>query len=297
MTRLLSHEFMNDLGDDGFLHPLLQRILEDRDLDLHIRLDDAINVYFKGNSLLYLKRNSADGSYFSEIAPEFDPMGEIPHQVNANDVEILLRQFPILKDRISRHTQNLTEAEIEQLIIRAANYSTGINSDHFILDRQYGRSGWSRSRIDLVGICWPWAGRAAHQLVSLSVFELKESLNNDIQSISSQLETYRNLVSRELPDIAKEMAGILQQKLDLGLFDHAHATRAGAMRTLKINTDPMSVQYNVILNNYNPYSDLLDRAIPSLRDLPFSNQVRVYMAGNGLWSVRATHPLPVVGQE
>lgn len=53
--RALSTTFMNDLKSNGILHPLLERVKQDHTLMLSIR-KDYINIYYRGGSILKVKR-------------------------------------------------------------------------------------------------------------------------------------------------------------------------------------------------------------------------------------------------
>ena len=50
--RHLSEGFISNLKH-GYLSGIVQRVIEDKDLDLQIR-DNYLNIYYKGNSLLKL---------------------------------------------------------------------------------------------------------------------------------------------------------------------------------------------------------------------------------------------------
>ena len=58
----------------GFLAPLRERVLLDKDLDLEIR-DKYLNIYFKGNSLLRLAE-AGISAYRPSVDPKF--LGGVP---------------------------------------------------------------------------------------------------------------------------------------------------------------------------------------------------------------------------
>jgi hypothetical protein len=120
--------------------------------------------------------------------------------------------------------------------------------------------------------------------------EVKFALNPDIGDLHSQLNTYYDAMKSDFKEMASEFQGILQQKLELRLFDQ-NDDRLDAMKTLTINDDINNAQFIVILIDYNPRSKFFKRA--RLHELPFAGQVKIFRTGFGLWQTNLEIPVRV----
>jgi len=276
--RGISNDFLDCLKD-GFLSSLLSKIKEDKDLDLQIR-KNYINIYYKGNSLLKLEERG-EGIFKTDIHEKFKGTLNISENLT-NEAQTLnfLQSLPRLKENIIEHGKSSLEIEYEQLIIRANNLEPKNNSEYYIVDRQYATS--NRNRFDLTGIYWPREGRKRGQEVPLSFMEIKFALNSDIKNITSQIEGYYDYIQKNSDDISLEAETIFKQKLELGLFNQGD--RLEALKTLKFSTDANRYQFIVVLVDYNPNSTLFE--IEKLKDLPFSEQIKVFYSGFAMWQQR-----------
>jgi hypothetical protein len=115
---------------------------------------------------------------------------------------------------------------------------------------------------------------------SPALIEVKFALNADIKNIATQVEGYFTSISGNIVAFAQEIKSLLDQKLDLGLFQQNEA-RLVAMKELEISTDPADIQIILGLVDYNPASKLLD--YEPIKALPFANQIRIFRSGFGMW--------------
>jgi hypothetical protein len=269
---------MHDLKE-GLLSPLRAAIAADRDLLLEIRRE-KINVYFKGHSLLALERKSA--GYSITLNESFRKASDIPSRwSDSGDTERFVAAIPSLKTKVLARGRGGSEIEYEQLLIRANNGEARLNTEYFIIDRQIVTQD-KKGRFDLVALHWP-RGRKPDQKVCLALLEVKYGLNNDIKQLHRQLKGYYDSVKADLEGLCDEAEGLLQQKLELGLFAGARG-RLAALGTLEIVRDIRRVHFGIVLVDYNPGSKLLD--IEVLRGLPFAEQVVLFHVGFGLWGKR-----------
>jgi hypothetical protein len=276
--RKLSTQFMSALQDDKFLAPLVNEVIYDKDLDLQIR-KEYLNIYYKGNSLLKLSRKGAQ--YKVEIDRKFCTGLYVPSTLDPGKVADFLALIPALKVNIVRFGNRSLETEYEQLIIRANNSERRNNSDYFILDRQYSLE---RYRFDLISFYWPTGHRKRNQEVPLCLMEVKFALNRDIQQLHDQIEGYYNLIKQRGPQLADEYQGILDQKLELGLFDRRHEL-IDAMKTLRISPDIEQLRFRIILVDYNPYSEHLN--LDSLKSLSFADKIQLFYSGFAMWDINS----------
>jgi len=274
--RKLSENFIDNLKN-GFLSPITQEVINDKDLDLQIR-DNYLNIYFKGNSLLKLSE-APNFKYKVDIHPKFLLGTNIPNFIkNRVDTDLFLKAVPILKDNILKNKKSTLEVEYEQLIIRANNQEKRNNSEYFIVDRQYAIDN---ERFDLLGVCWDRNLRRKNQTIMPCLMEVKFALNTDIREAHKQLLRYYEKIQKNMAKLSQELETMFRQKLQLGIYMQ-DPNRLEAMKTLKVSNDLSLFQFILILVDYNPYSSLLN--LEPLSTLPFSNQIKIFFSGFSMWS-------------
>lgn len=275
--RGLSPEFIAELRT-GYLSGLVAKVRDDKDLDLHIR-ENYLNIYFKGNSLLKLSEVKGK-PYRVEVHEKFRgehlPLAAIGDEAEA---AAFVAAVPRLKAAIVEHGASSLEVEYEQLLIRANNLEPRTNSEYFIVDRQYAVGG---DRFDLIGLWWPLQGRRRGQEVAPCFLELKYALNSDIGKVAQQLRRYHDAVTQRGEGIAKEIQGLWDQRLQLGLFNQT-PDRLEAMATLRVTLDTEKFQYVVVLIDYNPHSGLFEQARRELAEVRFADRVRLFHTGFAMW--------------
>ena len=185
--------------------------------------------------------------------------------------------MPRLKQNIILHNKGSAEIGYEQMIIRANTYEPRSNSEYFIIDRQIVVSA---GRFDLTGIFWEHAGRRKYQKVNLCLFEVKFSLNSDINNVHNQLTKYYEALKPMAGSFADNCETFFHQKLDLGLYDQS-PDRLEAMKTLKILRELPDFQFILVLVYYNPNSVQLD--LSQLENLPFAKQVKIFHGKLAMW--------------
>ncbi len=270
----ISEDFIGNL-QSGFLSPILERVHADKDLDLQIR-DGYINIYFKGNSLLKLTEKSYE-HYAVDIHEKFLGGIELGPFTDFESARTFVSRLPEIKENIIIHGKSSLEIEYEQMIIRANNQEPRNNTEYFIVDRQHAEVS---QRFDLTAIFWPRKGRNRNRKAAPALIEVKFGLNSDIKNIATQVEGYYTTISKNIGDFAAQIKSLLDQKIDLGLFQQ-DAARSIAMKELEISTDPKDIQLILGLVDYNPNSKLLDYA--PIKSLPFASQIMIFRSGFGMW--------------
>lgn len=282
--RALSEDFLRKLKE-GIYHPLVQRVRQDKDLDMEFR-GTYINVYYQGHNLLNLKKN---GSVTIDNKFQRDIEEQIPKIFRTSEnLDTYLKLLPKIKDNVAYSPQETgvrssksRELEFEQLLIRANNLESRNNSEYIILDRQYvvnrGIDRW-----DLVALRWPIEKRGRpYQEGYLSVIEVKYAQNPDIQNIKKQVERYARYLEANLPNICDDMKNILDQKLDLNLLAKTDG-QIKRLRKLPIVPDILETEVIIYLIDYNNNSSLLERA-KDVGKPDFKGRVRVAFGGLALW--------------
>jgi hypothetical protein len=123
-------------------------------------------------------------------------------------------------------------------------------------------------------------GRRKYQEVSLCLFEVKFSLNSDLNEVHNQLTRYYEALKPLTGSFAEECETVFRQKLELGLYDQS-SDRLEAMKTLKISRELSDFQFILVLVDYNPNSVQLD--LRQLENLPFAKQIKIFHGGLAMW--------------
>ena len=274
--RGLSPDFMEELKS-GFLSGIIQKVRKDKDLDLQIR-EDYFDIYYKGNTLLRLKK-VPQKKYRVRIDGKFKSSLNIPDRLlDIETTEQFLSNIPALKENINKKARSNLELEFEQELIRANNYEKEINSEYFIVDRQYVDA---QKRFDLTGFLWERDKRHNKKLiVPLCVMEIKYSLKGGINKVHEQISEYYKSIKKDTAEKAEEAKKVFGQKLELNLINHK---RVEALKTLSFSENIEDYQFIIVLVDYNPNSRLLKDAINKLKTLPFAKQIKIFRCGFAIW--------------
>ncbi len=270
--RRLEQGFLNCL-QEGHLSPLIDRVTEDKDLDLQIR-DNYINIYYKGNSLL--KLGPTKGLKYKPIINSKFTFGlSLPEELHDTvSTQQFIDLIPWLKENIQKYGKSSLEIEYEQLLIRANNLELKNNSEYFIIDRQYTTE--ARDRFDLTGFFWDRDGRKRGQTVPLCFFELKFALNSDLKEVHDQIQRYYNHIANNSKNFAQECHQVFNQKVSLGLLNQPR-DRMDALQTLNFSENVEDYKFILVLIDYNPNSTLF--GLDKLKQLPFASQISIFEAG------------------
>lgn len=279
--RELSSYFITEL-QKGKLVPLLNKVKRDSDLDLQIR-EDYINIYFKGNNLLKLKE---DLSF--EIDKKFtDAKEDISFSTEDSCSDFIKNKLPQIKERIidAKTIKNTLEIEYEQLLIRANNYTSSVNSEYLIVDRQYARAGEQRkNQMDLLGVFLERGSRGSQSLRAAPfVAEVKFSLNPDIPNLPEQISRYYTQIENDYKGFVSQAELLLNQKAELGLFDSSNGL-VNKLKSAKVDPDIKNLRIIIVLVDYNPYSSKYGSEVVSqLKELPYFNQIYIFNTGFAMW--------------
>ncbi|MFC1994305.1 MBL fold metallo-hydrolase [Chloroflexota bacterium] len=293
--RALSTSFLASFNSkDGLFNPIIELVRKNKDLNLELRgqlsdpnkpeiapADEAIGIYYKGNSILGLHSN-----HRVDIHNAFTDGLDIPkYLITPTDVQEYLSFVPTLMYRISSRSKTSMEIEYEQMIIRANNLEKRNNSEYIILTSQYTIG---KDRLDLLALKWLRRGRGGENPVGqLALIEVKYALNTDIKDADKQLSRYYAHIKRNLDTICTEMELIFNQKLTLGLIERT-PQQIAQLQKLKLSRDINKVEMILYLVDYNPNSIFKNRMISKARLLPFSNQIRIQFGGLAMWDQSST---------
>lgn len=281
---MVSGSFINSLAH-GSLKPLLERVKIDPDLDLQIR-NGYINIYYKGNNLLKLIDNE---DLSCEMHDKFKP--EITNPINLKNSEecklFIDNYLPIIKEKIitNKSKSKSFEIEYEQLLIRANSYTKKVNSEFFIVDRQFADK--KDNIVDLLGI-FCHRDRRQGEIITVEPFfgEVKYSLNPDIKNIAQQIDRYYSKITESPQSYDKfinRIKELLHLKSELGLLE-ANDRLIDKFKKANIENDSKKLRIIIILIDYNPYSQLYNEDVEArLKGLPFCKNIYVFKTGLAMW--------------
>lgn len=279
--RALSQTFFEDLKQ-GFLKPLLERVINDRSLCLEIR-EDYLNIYYRGGNLLKLAHTRA-GYAASFCAKYFkggvQPSLPSPSICNPGDVAAWLASFPILKLAMDVFPKEPAEREVQQIIVRDNNFGAIARStDYYICDIEYASD---HGRFDIVAVRWPSTpserkDQFGRRLVLAEVKYGDGALEGDAGIHSHVEDVNRHLADpANLAALKTEMLQVFNQKQALGLID--------CEKCLVSFSDEKPLLL-LVLANHDPAKSRLREVLQSLPDSPHA-EVRIASAcllGYGLY--------------
>ena len=227
----LSHDFIADLQDEGYLSSLIDSIRKDSSLSLEIR-HDYINMYYRGGNLLRLNKLKDhiylpffDDNYFSD---KIGFLQGLPKEISSfSDIDQWRYKFPALKSEMDRWFSDnpKAEREFQQIVVWENNNSSIANStDYFIVDIEYDNK--RGGRFDMVAIQWDSASSARKLMggyePKLCFIEMKygDAALNGKSGMLDHVKQWSEYLEQEenRKDIKEEMLNVFRQKRDLHLI-------------------------------------------------------------------------------
>ena len=302
--RWIDDEFVGDLTDnEGILNPLLKVIQKDKSVSLELR-HKRLALYYRGGKLLELGPRTRkgytrkfDAKYFNT---EFGHVLKTEHRElfadkkveNSDNARRLCFQLLVAKyamDLWFGSKKEWAEREFAQVLVRENNFGRlGAKSDYVICDFEYSNSLlWKEPRtiLDLVGACFREVSGNIKGSRILTLFEMKygEGALEGQSGLIGHIDKVKRFLGspKNIEELKTEMASILGQKRQLGLFNADVLPKEFAFT----NDSP---EYMLILANIRPGSPKLAFAVQELEKqersfpLPIRIGVATY-AGYGLF--------------
>ena len=251
--RQISESLLKMLGEGGKYHEITKLVRIDPYLDMEMRGEDGVFVYYRGGKLLEVNENellSLDKKYKSDLRPHIDSIFDY------------ICKAKLAIDKYEIETRETPEKEIQQRIVYENNMSGNAeDTEYYVVDIEWVDNE-SNGRADIV----------AFQLlrnsnkVKLVIAEVKQGsgaikTSKDNPGLKKHYDDYLKLKDNiDIQDFKADMLEVFKQKYKLGLV------RIRKERKIFNPTLVRDVDFVFVLANYNPYSSILRKECESLPD-------------------------------
>lgn len=224
-------------------------------LDMEMRGDDGVFIYYRGGKILEVNENelkSLDDKYKSDLEP---------HLYNIFDY---ICKAKSAVDKYEIETRETPEKEIQQRIVYENNLSGNAeDTEYYIVDTEWVDNE-SNGRADIVAFqLYRWSRSNKVKLVMVEVKQGSGAIktSKDNPGLKKHYDDYLTLKANHayIQDFKTDMLEVFKQKYKLGLVRIKE--RENFTPTLERDID-----FVFILANYNPYSSILRKECESLPD-------------------------------
>jgi len=230
--RSISTTLLEKLNDKGIYHEITQLVKVDPYLDMEMRGDDGVMIYYRGGKILTIDEQQGliglDENYYTE-----DNYNVITPQIE-NVFEYLCKAKYIIDVHEFKEKSKLVEKEFQQRVVYENNLSANAdNTDYFIADVEWADNDTLGGRADIVAFRWNHMEHSK-RILQLTLIEVKqgekaiethETKNKKGElgvsaGLCKHYEDYLRFKDNKdyAKDVAKDMLIVLKQKHELGLI-------------------------------------------------------------------------------
>ena len=269
--RSISKELLQKLMKNGVYHEITDIVKVDPYLDMEMRGDDGVMIYYRGGKLLTINESDGllglDDNYY----PKNDKTRLSPQIEDIFDYISKAKRIIDIHESVPKK-RKLVEKEIQQRVVYENNLSANaINTDYFIVDVEWADNDTLKGRADIVAFRW---NHMEHRkrVLQLTLIEVKQgerAIKTDKESsgLKKHYDDYLKLLNNKdyFHEVANDMLVVLKQKLDLGLID-------GLKDLFKLENKDINPKleekpdFIFLLANYHHYSSKLREECLSLPD-------------------------------
>lgn len=270
-THAMSRDFMDAMGEDGCLHPILEAVRADDTLMLGLR-GGYVSIYYRGGELLKIEPSASDG-YRGKANRDYGHPENYWDRAIATvaEAENVVDSFPAMKGKMDCHPkiQSSHEREFQQLVVRENNRSRSAgSSDYFITDMEHASGN---ARFDMLGARWLHTDRKHGDGLTPVIFEMKygESALSGNAGLAKHLDDLRNRLSNAefVATLKANVASQFNQLSELGLMEFNRS------KSIKTFTCGNQIRIVLVLAAFNPRSSkllpILERRRPNWKWLRF----------------------------
>lgn len=276
--RSISTNLFEKLNDGGSYHEITKLVKVDPYLDMEMRGDDGVMIYYRGGKILTIHEQQGliglDENYYSKEDEIIIPKIE-------NIFGYICKAKHIMDVHESKEKSKLVEKEFQQRVVYENNLSANAeNTDYFIADVEWADNDTLGGRADIVAFRW---NHMEHRkrILQLTLIEVKQG-DGAIETYETKNKNGKAGLSAGLckhyedflrfrdnkeytKDVAKDMLFVLKQKKELGLIKGLDKLFISGEKEVEpeIMEEP---DFIFLLANYHHYSSALQSESESLPD-------------------------------
>ena len=276
--RSISTKLFKMLDDGGTYHEITELVKADPYLDMEMRGEDGVMIYYRGGKLLTIHEQQGliglDKNYYTKgyaiLTPEVESV-----------FEYLCKAKHIIDVHESGKKSKLVEKEFQQRVVYENNLSANAdNTDYFIADVEWADNDTLGGRADIVAFRWNHMEHR-RRILQLTLIEVKQG-DGAIETYETKNKKGELVISAGLckhyedflrfkdnkdyvKEVAKDMLIVLKQKKKLGLIEGLGNLfeSGGKVVEPEIMDEP---EFIFLLANYHHYSSALQSESESLPD-------------------------------
>lgn len=270
--RSISDELFQKLMKTGVYHEITDIVRADPYLDMEMRADDGVMIYYRGGKLLTINENQGFIGLDEEYYPE-DYTARISPQIeNIFDYISKAKRIIDIHESDSKK-RKLVEKEFQQRVVYENNLSANAkDTDYFIADIEWADNNALGGRADIVAFRW---NHMEHRkrILQLTLIEVKQgdgairTKDEKTAGLKKHYDDYLQFLNNKTYffEVANDMLSVLKQKMNLGLIEGLEKLFKSGEKDIspKLADSP---DFIFLLANYHHYSSVLQEECASLPD-------------------------------
>ena len=270
--RSISDELFQKLMKTGVYHEITDIVRADPYLDMEMRGDDGVMIYYRGGKLLTINENQGFIGLDEEYYPE-DYTARISPQIeNIFDYISKAKRIIDIHETDSKK-RKLVEKEFQQRVVYENNLSANAkDTDYFIADIEWADNNALGGRADIVAFRW---NHMEHRkrILQLTLIEVKQgdgairTKDEKSAGLKKHYDDYLQFLNNKTYffEVANDMLSALQLKMNLGLIEGLEKLFKSGEKDIspKLADSP---DFIFLLANYHHYSSVLQEECVSLPD-------------------------------
>lgn len=279
--RSISKELLQKLMKGGIYHEITDIVRVDPYLDMEMRGDDGVMVYYRGGKLLTINESLGLLGLDEEYYPKDDDAKLYPQTNGIFDYICKAKHIIDLHESDHSKKKKLAEKEFQQRVVYENNLSANAeNTDYFIADVEWADNNTLGGRADIVAFRWNHMEHRKRELQmtlievkqgdgAIGTYETKDKRGNTVISagLKKHYEDYLQFSSNKtyFIEVANDMLSVLKQKLDLELIKGLEQLFKKGEDEVRSNLAD-TPDFIFLLANYHHYSSALRKECNSLPD-------------------------------
>ena len=270
--RTISIELLQKLMKNGVYQEITNIVRADPYLDMELRGDDGVMVYYRGGKLLTINERQGFIGLDEEYYPK-EHKDILSPQIDSIFDYICKAKRIIDIHELDSKKKKLTEKEFQQRVVYENNRSANANNtDYFIADVEWADNNTLGGRADIVAFRWNHMEHRKRML-QLTLIEVKQgdgairTKDEKTPGLKKHYDDYLQLMNNKayFLEVAEDMLSVLKQKMELGLINGIEKLFKRGESDISPDLED-SPDFIFLLANYHHYSTQLQEECASLPD-------------------------------